>query len=457
MAQALPAELERYPDTEIAVFLPYYESIKENDSVKPEFICSFHLPLAWRQAYAGIFMFTLSERRRIYFIDNEYYFKRDGAYGYYDDGERYAFFCRALLEALPRIDFVPDVIHANDWQTAAIPVFLSAIYSHAEPYRRIKTLFTIHNIEYQGKAPLEFMQDVMGLPPHHLGVTELDGCVNLMKGGIETADMVTTVSESYARELEYAYHAHGLHNVISANRHKLVGIPNGIDTEVFDPSSDRYIAARYTAGDISGKAVCKAALQGELALDTSGDTPIIAVVSRLAGHKGIELIQAVFDDIMSIGVQFVLLGCGDVEYERFFEEQAKRYNSSVSASISFDTALSHRIYAGADMLLMPSKSEPCGLAQLIAMRYGTIPIVHETGGLRDSVSALDPSTGNGRGFTFRSYNAHDMLDAIRRCCDFWHNVEFRTTHISKLIGEELSWRIPAQKYRELYLSLLQKR
>lgn len=454
VAHALPSRLSQFRHTEITVFLPYYQSIKDNPDINVEFLGSINVPLAWRNAYAGIFR-VVSARKKLkyYFIDNESYFKRAGTYGYYDDGERYAFFSKAVLEALQFLDYYPDVIHCNDWQTSLIPVFLHAHYQQLEKYRRIKTVFTIHNIEYQGKAPMEFANDVLGLDQHWTQIVTYDKCINLMKGAIETADMITTVSKTYSEEIRYAYYSHGLHPILQRNEHKLCGITNGIDMSIFNPATDKTIVANYSSDDISNKSVCKSALQKELGLWKDPSAPLISIVSRLVDHKGLDLVKSILEELLSWGVQMAVLGTGDSMYEQFFRECAERHHGQLSVNICFDSKLANRIYSASDMFLMPSKSEPCGLSQMIAMRYGTVPIVRETGGLKDTVPALNPETMEGAGFTFKSYNAQDMLDAIRRCISFYRDTPKWNTHIAKLIDTDSSWAIPAQQYMDIYNKL----
>lgn len=450
VAQALPEALSREKDCEVTVFLPYYSAIKNNPAFEVEFIGSFQVPLSWRMVYCGLFR-AVSKRRklRIYFLDNETYFARPSTYGYYDDGERFAFFSKAILESLRVLDYYPDVIHANDWQTALIPIFLNAHFRHIPEYRGIRTVFTIHNIEYQGKATPSFLSDVMGVDESYRPIMTYGDCINFMKGAIEMSDCVTTVSETYAQEIRYAYYAHGLHSILVRNQYKLYGIVNGINTELFDPATDPALSARYSAKDPSGKSACRTALRGELGLEMR-ECPIISMVTRLVPHKGVDLVRHIMPDLMYRDVQFVLLGTGDAEYESFFADASARWPGRVSANIRFDAGLANRIYAGSDLFLMPSKSEPCGLSQMIAMRYGTVPVVRETGGLRDTVPPVNPETGEGRGFTFQSYNAHDMLGAIDRGLSYLSDSAARTQLISKLMSADFSWSQAVARYLEVY-------
>lgn len=453
--QALPEALSREKGNEITVFIPLYQAIKENPAFELEFLFDFEVKLAWRSLYGGLFRAkTKRKKLQVYFIDNEYYFKRSGAYGHYDDGERFAFFSRAVLTAIDRMDYTPDVIHCNDWQTALLPVYLRAEYGYR--YSGVKTVFTIHNIEYQGKAPLEFFQNVVGLDPYWLGVLRFDDCVNFMKGAIETSDAVTTVSRTHAEEIQYQYFAHGLADILRNNAYKLSGIVNGINTEIFNPATDPALPQNFSAADLSGKAVCKAALQKELGLDENPDVPMIAMVTRLVGHKGIDLLKYLMDDLMRWNIQLVILGTGDPMYEDFLRRCAEYNPKKLSVNLRFDSGLASRIYAGADIYLMPSRSEPCGLSQLIAMRYGTVPLVRETGGLKDTVPPLDPTTMQGAGFTFKSYNAYDMLDAITRCVTFYYDREGWKTLQRNIMAYDSSWEKPAAEYMALYQRLTGK-
>lgn len=452
--EALPATLSKNPDYEVAVVLPYYKKLKDDPEFCPKFLTSFHVMLAWREAYVGVFTLTL-RRVTYYFIDNEYYFNRDGGYyGHYDDGERFSFFSKAILESFRHLDYYPDIIHLNDWQTATVPVFYKAFYRFLPGYEHIRTVFTIHNIEYQGKMPAEFQKDTMGLSEEWTGALTYGDCINFMKSAIVLSDRITTVSRTYAGEIRYAYFSHGLDPILRENEYKLSGIVNGINTSLYNPRTDRSLPKNYSITDPSGKAICKEELQKELGLSVCPDVPIVAMVTRLVAHKGLDLVERVLPDIMDSGVQFVILGTGDPQYEETFRFAEYTYRTRLVAAIKFDSALANRIYAGSDIFLMPSKSEPCGLSQLIAMRYGTIPVVRETGGLFDTVPALNPETMEGRGFTFKLFNAHDMLDAVRRACDFWRDTKKRELHIKNLMRFDSSWKEPVKEYEAVYESLL---
>lgn len=392
------------------VILPLYSCISQKMREKMTFLFNITVPVSWRRQYCGVFEAHI-DGVIYYFIDNEYYFKRDGLYGYYDDAERFTFFSRAVLEILPHIDFKPDVIHCNDWQTALIPVYLTEMYSKDPFYSSIKTVFTIHNIQYQGKYGMELYGDVLGLPEGKESLVEYDGCVNFMKGAIQCSDKVTTVSPTYSREILEPYYSHGLDSILKEFGYKLTGIVNGIDTDTYNPETDIFIYKNYTAETLKNKKQNKTKLQEETGLKKS-DAPLFGMVTRLVSHKGIDLVKCVFEELLKADLQFVVLGSGEWEFETFFYEMSKKYPEKVAVKLGFDNTLAHRIYAGADFFLMPSKSEPCGLAQLVALRYGTIPIVRETGGLNDTVK--DSGNGEGNGFTFANYNAHDMENTVWR-------------------------------------------
>lgn len=434
------------------IVIPLYKTIGEEFRKEMTQITTITVDVSWRKQYCGIFT---AEKNGIvyYFIDNEYYFARDGLYGFYDDCERFVFFSRAVLEMLRHINFKPDIINANDWQTALIPVYYNVYYKYQQGYDQIKNIFTIHNIEYQGRYGREVLNELMGIPLYHANLLEYDGYINMMKGAVETADMITTVSPSYAWEILDPWFAHGLDRILVTKQYKLKGILNGIDYDVFDPEKDKQIAANYSAKNIEGKAACKNALITRLGLD-DGDEPIIGIVTRFVGHKGIDLIRCVIEEIVHIGFKFAVLGSGEKIYEDFFREMAARHPGRISANIGFIPELSRQIYAGADMFLMPSQSEPCGLAQMISMRYGTIPIVRETGGLRDSVR--DNGGENGNGFTFKTYNANDMLDAVKRAKKCYDDQQEWSELVERSMKCDYSWSASADLYIETYKEILSK-
>ncbi len=450
VAGALPKALRRRL-VGARVVLPLYDCISQEMREKMTFLTSIVVPVAWRRQYCGIFEAKVGSVT-YYLLDNQYYFKRPGLYGYYDDAERYAFFARAVLEMLQYIDFKPDVIHCNDWQTAMTPVFYKVLYQNAPGYENIKTVFTIHNIQYQGKYGYELLDNVLGLPADCASVVDYDGCVNMMKGGVECADAVTTVSPTYAREILQPWFSHGMDTILRQRQEKLHGIVNGIDVDVYNPGTDPMIFQNFAAGDFAGKAENKRALQELLELPQRPDVPILAMVSRMVSHKGFDLVKYIFGEIIANDVQFVLLGSGEWEYEEFFKNMAAQYPDKMSLTLGFVPDLAHKIYAGADMFLMPSKSEPCGLAQMIALRYGTIPIVRATGGLADTV--LDSGDGEGNGFVFQTYNAGDMGGAIWRALDGYKNQEGWKILVERAMRCDYSWGKSANEYIRLYKNLL---
>ena len=458
--EALPAALARIPGNEVVLILPYYKKILENSAYQVERVAEFETTLGWRRQYTGIMkLMNRTDGVQVYFIDNLYYFGgRSGAiYGDMDDGERYAYFSRACLDALCAVDFIPDVIQCNDWQTALVPTFLGALYRPAFP--NTKVMYTIHNVEYQGWAGGNFFDDVLALPWQWRSTLDMGGSVNVMKGAIVTADLVTTVSETYARELMYPYYAHGLDGILTDAAWKLTGITNGIDTGVFNPETDPALPAHYHAENfVTGKAACKAALQEEVGLPVDPDVPLMVMVTRLAGHKGLDLLCYCARKLLTEeNAQLLILGTGEAQYEAFFKELAEEFPDRVAAKITFNLALASRIYAGGDIYLMPSKSEPCGLSQMNAMRYGTVPVVHATGGLKDTVPGVDETGRGGLGFTFQSYNGDDFLGALKRCLDLYHNhlAAFRELQHTDML-QDFSWDKPALRYMDLFHRMLGK-
>lgn len=436
------------------VVMPLYGTIKQELREKMTFVGSVTVPVSWRRQYCGIFEAHL-DGVIYYLLDNEYYFKRDMLYGHYDDAERFAFFSRAVLEILPYIDFKPDIIHCNDWQTAMVPVYLNEFYKANPMYSDIKTVFTIHNIQYQGKYGMELYNDLLGLLPGRESLVEYDGCVNLMKAAIQCADKVTTVSPTYAREILEPYYSHGLDNILKQFTYKLTGIVNGIDYDVYNPETDPMIFKNFTADTLCDKAVNKAELQKQMGLPQKKDTPLVGIVTRLVKHKGLDLVKHVFEEILQADVQFAILGSGEYEFENFFYEIAQKYPDKVGLKIGFDATLAHRIYAGADIFLMPSKSEPCGLAQMVALRYGTVPIVRETGGLNDTIT--DSGDGNGNGFTFKNFNAHEMQNAVWRALEGYSDKKGWDTLRRRGMNCNNSWGASAGAYIGLYKELVGKK
>ena len=434
------------------IVMPLYEDIPDELKESMRFLTSFSVPVAWRRQYCGIFE-SRFDGVIYYFIDNQYYFKRQGMYGHYDDAERFAFFSRAVLEMLPFIDFKPDIIHCNDWQTALVPTYYNLFYSRSDWYKGIKTVFTIHNIQYQGKYGSELYDEVVGIPPQSRSILDFDGCINFVKGAVETSNRVTTVSPSYSWEIRDPWFSNGLDSILNARAWKIRGILNGIDTVSYDPATDPEIYANFSVNDLSGRTVNKRKLQERLRLEQNIETPIIAMVTRLVSHKGLDLVKAALDQIMTEkDIQFVILGSGDWEYESFFRSMQGKYPGRISACHGFIPELSRKIYAGADMFLMPSKSEPCGLSQMIALRYGAIPIVREVGGLRDSIR--DSGTGEGNGFTFKNYDAMDMINCIRRAiAGYWQRDSWKTL-IKRAMECDNSWVRSATEYINLYREVI---
>ena len=458
--EALPAALKRIEGNEVVLILPYYNKIKYNSKFVTNFVGSMEVSLSWRRQYAGIHQLVGREDGvQVYFVDSEYYFGgREGAiYGDGDDSERFAFFSKACLDLLVRINFIPDVIQCNDWQTAMVPTYLKAMYRTYFPATRC--MYTIHNIEYQGWADGRFFDDVLGMPWQWRGCMDMNGSVNMMKAAVETADLVTTVSESYARELMYPYYAHGLDSVMMRAAWKLTGITNGIDTNTFNPETDPALPAHYNADTFrEGKAVCKAKLQEEVGLPVKADVPLMVMVTRLAGHKGLDLLCYIARRLLwEEDVQLLILGTGEPQFESFFKELAAEYPDRVAAKITFNLGLAARIYAGGDIYLMPSKSEPCGLSQMNAMRYGTVPVVHATGGLRDTVPPADEHGKGGLGFTFQSYNGDDFLAAIKRAVHLYRDDRegFCDLQYREMI-QDYSWNKPAARYMELFQKMIER-
>ncbi len=440
---------------DVRVILPLYEQIGEEWRSQMTFVKYYYVRLAWRSIYCGLFQL---ERNGVtyYFVDNESYFKRQGIYGHFDDAERFAYFSRAVIETPGQIDFKPDIIHCNDWQTALVPIYLLEERYRQNALSRSKSVFTIHNIEYQGRYGRDLLEDLFGLDESYFNENMLKfyDDISLLKGAINAADYVTTVSPNYANELQFSFYAHGLEGVIAANRGKIRGILNGIDMKANDPSTRKDLAASFSSRNHKGKAKCKAALQERLGLKVDPNVPIIACISRLVGHKGFELVCQAFRGIMDMEVQFVLLGTGEWGYEQFFRNAQNEYPGRVSANILYDGALSDAIYAGADIFLMPSIAEPCGLSQMFAMRYGTVPVVRMTGGLLDSVPAYNSEENTGLGFTFGSVDAGDMLGALYRAVGVYYDDKKAWDQlITRDMEADFSWDRSAQEYVDVYRTI----
>lgn len=454
VAGSLPAALVR-AGAEVIVMVPKYATIKDEYKAQMKHFSDFYVSLGWRNEYCGL---EKLERDGVtyMFIDNERYFARDYPYGFFDDGERFAFFSKAITESLQHLPegFECDILHCNDWQTALAPVFLREFYQGLPLYDRIKTVFSIHNVAFQGQFSDTVMEDILGVAHIPAAASQLrcDACsVNYMLGALRYADAITTVSPTYANEIQTPEFGEGLDGVLRERSYALQGILNGIDVAGFDPATDKRIAANYTVEDRSGKAVCKAKLQEELGLEVRDDRPLMVMVTRLTRQKGLDLVMYALDRILAGGVQVAVLGTGDRDYEdglRYFQD---KYPGTMAARIEFDPALSQRMYAAADMFLMPSKFEPCGLSQIIAMRYGTLPIVRETGGLKDTVQPYNEFTGEGTGFSFTNFNGDEMGDAVFRAARlFWDNREAWNQLVTQAMSQDFSWTRSADKYLDLY-------
>ena len=454
VAGSLPAALVR-AGAEVIVMVPKYATIKDEYRAQMEHFADFYVSLGWRNEYCGLEKLE-HDGVTYMFIDNERYFARDYPYGFFDDGERFAFFSKAITESLQHLPagFECDILHCNDWQTALAPVFLREFYQGLPLYDRVKTVFSIHNVAFQGQFSDTVMEDILGVAHIPAAASQLrcDACsVNYMLGALRYADAITTVSPTYANEIQTPEFGEGLDGVLRERSYALQGILNGIDVAGFDPATDKRIAANYTIEDRSGKAVCKAKLQEELGLEVRDDRPLMVMVTRLTRQKGMDLVMYALDRILAGGVQVAVLGTGDRDYEdglRYFQD---KYPGTMAARIEFDPALSQRMYAAADMFLMPSKFEPCGLSQIIAMRYGTLPIVRETGGLKDTVQPYNEFTGEGTGFSFSNFNGDEMGDAVFRAARlFWDNRDAWNQLVTQAMTQDFSWTRSADKYLDLY-------
>ena len=443
---------------DVRVIMPLYASIPEKWTSRMAHVCDFEVELGWRRQYCGIEMIE-QDGVKWYFMDNKFYFGRPYIYGMGgDEYERFGFFCRGALNALPIIDFQPDVIHAHDWQSGMVPALLKIQYAHLPFYANIKTMYTIHNLQYQGVFGINQVKEILGLNDNSLWTDdklECYGCANFMKSALVYSDLITTVSPSYSEEIQTAYYGERLDGLLRARKHQVFGVLNGIDMVDYDPAIDNRIPAVYSAENMEGKAVCKAELQKMLGLEVNPNVPIIGMVGRLSGQKGLDLVDYIIGDLLGQDVQLVVLGMGESRYVNLFSWAEGEYKGKVAARFAMDHALAHQIYAGCDMFLMPSQFEPCGLSQMIALRYGTVPIVRETGGLRDTVLSYNEYTGEGNGFSFFNYNAHDMLHVIERALDYYYNHKDVWTLLQQRgMTGDYSWTNSAGKYMELYQSLL---
>jgi starch synthase len=450
VSSSLPKALKaKYGNNiDIRIILPLYKDIEDRSDF--EFVGNTIVDLAWRQQYCEVFK-KLVNGVTYYFIGNEYYFKRNNCYGHFDDGERFAFFSKAILSVIPMLDFSPDIIHTNDWQTALVPIYLKTTYANLADYSNIKTIFTIHNIEYQGIYNMKIAEDIFDIHGNDKSIVEFNKSINLVKGALETCDIISTVSESYAREIFDDYYAHGLASIINRNAHKVIGILNGIDTEHYNPETDKALFENYNINSIQKKYINKTNLQKLVNLPKDEKVPVIGIVSRLVKHKGFDLIIYAIDEILKEKVQFIILGKGDRNYELHFKALQDMYKNKLATKIDFNQDLARKLYAGADFILMPSISEPCGIAQMIASRYATVPIVRETGGLKDSIK--DCSLGAGNGFTFHGENPHELVLAIKRALQVYANENDFRKLIETVMSVDFSWEKSAQKYFDMYNNL----
>lgn len=451
---ALPKSLTDL-DIDVRVVIPKYKEIKDEFKYKLNFIKWIMVKVGWRNQYCGIYEYK-HNGVTYYFLDNEYYFKRDGIYGHYDDAEKFAFFDRAVLEFLKEIDWKPDVLHCNDWQTGMIPVLLKLEYINDEFYRNMKTVFSIHNLYFQGIFPPDILPELFGYDhePFRNGSLELHGGVSFLKGGINYADQVSTVSETYASEIQTPEYGETLDGLLRCRSYALKGIVNGIDYEEYNPKTDKFIRENYSVDDLRGKEVNKEQLQSDLGLTVNKDIPIIGIVSRLTHQKGCDLIINTLDRVLQRDVQVVVLGTGDYLYEETFKNFQFRYPGKVSANIMFDNSLAHKIYAASDMFFMPSLFEPCGLGQLIALRYGALPIVRETGGLKDTISPYNKYNGVGTGFGFRNYNYGELMNATEHALDIYNNKDVWRSLVLQAMNSNNSWEKSAKEYKSLYSGLM---
>lgn len=452
----LPKALAENEQMDIRVILPKYRDIPDYWKSRMRHLLYFNVHLGWRSQYCGIEYIEM-DGVTYYFIDNEFYFGRDGVYGEGDgEGERFAFFCRAVLDAIAHLGFRPDVIHTHDWQAGMVCALHKTQYMHDSFYQKIKTVFTIHNLRYQGLFDWGYISDLLGLSDRSFSPDMLEyyGKISFMKGGLVFADHLSTVSPTYAQEIQEPFFGEGLDGMIRARAHQLSGIMNGIDPQEYNPEDDMWLGAHFSAEDMAGKKECKRILQEELYLEQRENVPLISIISRLCDQKGFDLIERVLDEIMDMDVQFVVLGKGDEHFQEFFSWAAWRYQGRMATRIELNNPLAHQIYAGSDMFLMPSAFEPCGLSQMISMRFGTIPVVRETGGLKDSIIPYNQFTGEGDGFSFANYNAHEMLFKIQEAVALYNNKEIWSALQHRAMAKDFSWEKSALEYISMYEEVL---
>jgi starch synthase len=448
---ALPKELLEQ-GVDVRVVLPKYQAISEEYKDEMTLIYTGTAPVGWRKQYVGVEKLVKNEIT-FYFIDNEYYFNRVGLYGFYDDAERFAYFNRAVLEMLPNIDFQPDVIHCHDWQTSLIPLFIKTHYRFHPFYQDVKTIFTVHNLKYQGIFPKQVMFELLSLGDEVFDSMEFYGCINFLKSALIHADIITTVSETYATEIQNPYYGENLDGLLRQRSGDLIGIVNGLDYTEYDPMNDDNLSFSYRSSRLK-KQKNKLELQEQLGLPQKEATPMVAIITRFVEQKGLDLVTYILDDLMEEDVQLVVLGTGDVQYEHFFRYVQARYPDKISVHITFNEGLARKIYAGSDMFLMPSRFEPCGIGQLIALRYASAPIVRETGGLIDTVTPFDEETLQGNGFSFANYNATDMLFTLKRAIKIYNQPSLWTSLIKNMTRSDNSWTKSAKSYADLYRKLI---
>lgn len=455
VSYALPKALRKL-GLDIRVIIPKYSDIDESFKKKMLPLTTFNVPVGWRNQYGG-FQYLEHDGIPFYFIDNEYYFKRPNTYGFYDDGERFSYFCRAVLESINyMIDFTPDIIHLNDWHTGMISPIMNEHFRNNPRFHNIKTLFTIHNLRYQGIFPKEILGDLLSLSDDYFRDDRLkyyDG-VSFMKGGLNFSHKISTVSKSYAEEIKTSFYGEGLHGLLQVRSNDLVGIVNGIDTEIFNPKTDTELFYNYDYEDVYGKIKNKLELQKSLGLTVDENIPMIGMVTRLTGQKGLDLVAHVMEELLKLDLQLVFLGTGEKKYEDMLKYYAGLCPQKLSANITFNNTLAKRIYASSDIFLMPSLFEPCGIGQLLALRYGSLPLVRETGGLKDTVFSYNEYTNKGNGFSFTNYNADDMLYTIKRALNFYKNKGIWNNIVKNAMMEDNSWGKSALEYKNLYSSLL---
>ncbi|WP_428911234.1 glycogen synthase GlgA [Niallia sp. Krafla_26] len=455
VAGSLPKELRKL-GADIRIMMPKYKSIPEEFQKEMEKVAEFTVEVGWRNQYCGIEEYRYGDVI-YYFVDNERYFQRENLYGYDDDGERFAFFSQAVLESIRHLSFFPDIIHCHDWHTGMIPFLLTRRYQDQSPYASIKTVFTIHNLQFQGIMPKETIHDFFNLEERYFNMEELEfyGNINFMKAGLVSADKITTVSPTYMDEIQTDYYGEKLNGLLVKRKVDLIGILNGIDESVYHPEKSTLIVQNYGIENIELKELNKRHIQRRFGLPTL-DVPLITMVTRLTDQKGLQLVKRVFPEIMAEKIQMIVLGTGDPEFEQFFREMEFQYGHQFKAYIGFSEEIAHQLYAGADLFLMPSKFEPCGLGQLIALKYGTLPIVRETGGLNDTIQSYNENTCEGNGFSFSNFNAHDMLYTIRRAIQFYHKNAVWSHLKENAMNMNYSWSQSARKYHQIYRELVSR-